>query len=128
MEWPVAFGDGLRVFPHHGHEGRSPSALLPDALHGTFGKPQSLWDEATVGKLTQGLRDDTTARDVSTMYKVYQNGWWSATYRVGPQSLGNGRQSPGAWRGCVVGMGIVLYIRANPTGTVASAMRFCSNL
>ena len=32
---PAAFGDGPRVFPHH------------DALHGTFGKPQSLWDEAT---------------------------------------------------------------------------------
>ena len=65
---PAAFGDGLRVFPHHVLESPFlPSALLPDALRGTFGKTQSLWDEATVGKLTQGLRGDTTARDVSTI-------------------------------------------------------------
>ena len=67
MEWPVAFGDGLRKFPHHVLESPFlPDAPFPDASHGIFGKTQSLWDEATVGKLTQHLRDDTTARDVST--------------------------------------------------------------
>ena len=57
MEWPVAFGDGLRMFPHHVLESPFlPDAPFPDASHGIFGKTQSLWDEATVGKLKQGLR------------------------------------------------------------------------
>ena len=44
-----------------------PDAPFPDASHGIFGKTQSLWDEATVGKLKQGLRGEVSQSTVGTV-------------------------------------------------------------
>ena len=56
MEWPGAFGDGLRILTHRGCE-----CHFPDALHGLFGKLR-----------LQCLCHDATARDVSTI-RPYSN-------------------------------------------------------
>ena len=60
MEGPVAFGDGLHLFPQLGLEGLLPGTLFPDARHGVFGKGD-LVATCCCSNLRQCRRHDATA-------------------------------------------------------------------